>query len=138
MRDDPRPHLTTRPAWRRAVFALALCLIPGGCRTMEAKIEIKASGSLVWRALTELEAYPEWNPYFVKAHGEVRPDTKLKLTMRPEGKDPIDFEPRVLEVDEGHRLVWRGRLIMPGVFDGTHCMVIESVPGGVVGWPRGG
>ena len=99
---------------------------------MEAKIEIKASGSLVWRALTDLEAYPEWNPYFVKAHGEVRPDTKLKLTMKPEGKDPIDFEPRVLEVDEGRRLVWRGRLIMPGLFDGTHCIVIESLPDGIV------
>lgn len=132
MNDDHRTHRTTpRPALRHLLFVLGLAMTMG-CRTMEAKIEINASTSKVWRALTELEAYPEWNPYFLKAQGEVRPDTSLKLTMKPEGKDPINFAPLILEVDEGRRLVWRGRLIMPLLFDGTHCFVIEPLPDGRV------
>jgi hypothetical protein len=107
---------------------LALALLAAGCsHVMEASVDIDAGAPAVWRAVTELEAYAQWNPFFTAAHGELRPGSKLTLTMQPLGKSPDEFSPLVLDVQPGRLLVWRGRLLMPGLFDGTHQLVIEPL-----------
>lgn len=68
---------------------------------------------------------PEWNPFFTEAVGQPVKDATLEVSMQPVGKGPQSFSPKVLEVTPNRRLVWRGRLIMPGVFDGTHYFTIE-------------
>jgi len=82
--------------------------------------------------LTDVEAYPEWNPFFVEAKGDLAVDNSLDVTMQPVGKDKQSFSPKVLEIDHGRRLVWRGRLLIPWLFDGTHSFTIERVGTGSV------
>jgi hypothetical protein len=45
--------------------------------------------------------------------------------MQPVGKGAQSFSPHVLELQAGRRVVWRGRLLMPGLFDGRHVFTIE-------------
>jgi hypothetical protein len=41
----------------------------------------------------------------------------------------MTFRPRVLAVRPGVLLRWIGRLIMPGIFDGTHQFALEDLGG---------
>lgn len=100
---------------------LGLC----SCSTMRADVAIHASPERVWSILTDFGRYSEWNPFFTKAVGQPVKDASLEVSMQPVGKGAQSFSPKVLEVTPNRRLVWRGRLIMPGVFDGTHYFTIE-------------
>lgn len=43
----------------------------------------------------------------------------------------MTFRPTVTAVEEGKRLEWVGRLVLPGVFDGRHSFQVEDVGDGV-------
>lgn len=108
-----------------AVLALGLTAL--GCSSMRASVEINAPATEVWEVLADLEHYHCWNPFFVRASGSLEPGKDLALTMQPVGKGAQSFSPEVLEVVRGRRIVWRGRLVMPGLFDGKHTLVVEPL-----------
>lgn len=107
--------------------ALLASLLVGGCRSMQHEVRIRAQPAEVWAVVADIEKYEEWNPFFIKAVGELRVDEKLEVTMQPVGKGKQTFKPRVLVVDEGKQLVWRGRLGIPGLFDGRHTFTIQRI-----------
>jgi hypothetical protein len=92
---------------------------------MSADIAIDAQPSTVWRVLTDLDRYGDWNPFFTRAEGQLAPGQKLHLVMRPPGKSDTAFSPTVLEVALERHLAWRGRLGVPKLFDGEHHFRIE-------------
>jgi hypothetical protein len=92
-------------------------------------IEIDASPEATWSAVTDLAAYGEWNPFLVAASGDLRPGSRLTLTMKP-GKRTMTFRPTVLAHEPGQRLTWRGRLGLPRLFDGEHELRVEPRDGG--------
>lgn len=108
------------------IFALTSALV--GCSSsLRSQVVIHAPPERVWSVLTELEAYPEWNPFFVSAEGALVVGESLAVTMQPVGKGQQSFSPELLVLEPGRRLVWRGRLWFPGLFDGTHSFTIERV-----------
>jgi hypothetical protein len=84
----------------------------------------------VWAVASDLAQYPCWNPFFTSARGKLAPGEELALSMQPVGKSAQAFSPVVTEVEAGKRFSWRGRLVMPGLFDGTHHFVVEPLAGG--------
>ncbi|MGY1786360.1 SRPBCC family protein [Geodermatophilus sp. SYSU D00698] len=90
-------------------------------------IEIDAPPERVWAELTDLGAYPEWNPFIVRAEGDVAPGARLSLRMQPVGGRAMGFRPRLLEVAPARELRWLGRLGVPGLFDGEHVFRLEPV-----------
>ena len=113
--------------WARGVLAILLAACLGACSSMRSEVTINAPAERVWAVLADMKAYSEWNPFFVKANGNLVVGEDLDLTMLPVGKSAQDFSPTVVEVSRPTKLVWRGRLGVRGLFDGTHSFVIEPV-----------
>ena len=84
----------------------------------------------VWKTLTTLPAYGEWNPFITSASGMLAPGERLDLTIHPPGGRPMRFKPWVTAVDEHRYVEWLGRVGMPGIFDGRHSFTLTPLAGG--------
>lgn len=93
---------------------------------LKTEIEIDAPAERVWAILTDFAAYPAWNPFVVRAEGELVPNGRLAVSVRPPGGKAMRFKPRVTRFDAGKRFSWLGNVLVPGLFDGEH--QFEVVP----------
>ncbi|HEY6723297.1 MAG TPA: SRPBCC domain-containing protein [Polyangiaceae bacterium] len=109
------------------VLAGLLLALVGCSSSLQSQVVIHAPPERVWQVLTDLEAYPEWNPFFVNVEGKLVVGESLAITMQPVGKDRQSFSPELLGLEPGRKLVWRGRLWVPWLFDGTHTFSIERI-----------
>lgn len=96
-------------------------------KIIRTKIEINASADQVWQVLTDIDKYPEWNPFIKKISGNLHPGERLKVIIHPPGKKESVFKPVVLKVDKNREFCWLGHLFFPGIFDGEHRFQIESI-----------
>lgn len=71
-------------------------------------IVIDAGAERVWGVLTDFASYPEWNPMIRRASGELAPGRRLELHFEPAGQKGRDFKPKLLVVERGRELRWRG------------------------------
>ena len=99
-------------------------------KQLTSQIDIDASPERVWQVLIDLRAYPEWNPFIVRAEGEAEEGRRLRLRMQPVGARAVSLAPVVVEATSGRRLRWRGRIGLPGIFDAEHVFSLESRGGG--------
>jgi len=98
-------------------------------RSISATVDITATPEQVWDVLADLAAYPEWNPFIRSASGRLAEGAKLTLRMVPPEGRAMTFRPTVLAARPGQLLRWIGRLIVPGIFDGTHQFALEDLGG---------
>src|SRR4051812_12439775 len=61
--------------------------------------------------------------------GRLAPGERLTVTVRP-GTRTMTFRPTVLAVLDGALIRWRGRLGLPGLFDGEHELRLEPTADG--------
>ncbi len=97
---------------------------------MRTEIDIAASPETVWGVLTDASSFETWNPFIHRMEGELRVGSTLDIEVGTEGKSRMTFKPRLLRVDPGKELRWRGKLMMPGIFDGEHIFELEAIDGG--------
>jgi hypothetical protein len=95
-------------------------------------IEISAPADKVWRALSDLERYPRWNPFVRKAEGELREGSRLKVLADAPGLPNIRIKTTITRVIPGQEFRWIAHLIIPGLLDGEHIFEIESLGENVV------
>jgi hypothetical protein len=93
------------------------------------EIEIDAPTERVWSVLTDFAAYPSWNPFVVHIEGNLAPEGRLEVHLRPPGGSGMKFRPRITEFEKGRRLGWMGHLGIPGLFDGAHHFEVVALPG---------
>ena len=98
-------------------------------RTIEHTIDIPAPPATVWRVLAATDRYGAWNPFIPQLEGELRTGARLRVTLTPPGRS-MTFKPTVLAVEEDRLLRWRGRLGVPGLFDGQHEFRLTALPDG--------
>ena len=101
-------------------------------KKLRAQIDIDADAERVWQVLTDFGAYSEWNPFMTQAEGAAAVGERLAIRMQPQGGRAMTFRPTVMEAVPGKRLRWRGRLLLPGIFDGDHSFTIEPLEEGRV------
>ena len=78
-------------------------------KTVAATIQIDAPPAKVWAVLTDLSAYPRWNPLFPEAFGPIAIGSRLTLkTVQPNGRT-MTIKPKILAVEPNAELRWRAR-----------------------------
>ena len=98
-------------------------------RTVEHTIDVAAAPSRVWQVLTDTGAYPDWNPFMTRLEGPLTVGARLTVTLRL-GARTMTFRPALETIEPERLLRWRGRLGVPGLFDGTHELQLEPSPDG--------
>lgn len=131
-----------RPRRRRravlAALAAVVALLAGYAAwtnvrpyTLQASIQVNATPQRVWAVLTDQAAYPDWNPFIVSSHGQIRVGATLTNRMHDASGDTT-FTPTVLVVQPGRELRWIGKVGPGGIFDGEHTFTIRQLRPGVV------
>jgi hypothetical protein len=90
-------------------------------KELVSSIDIAAPAERVWEVLVDFAAFPAWNPFITQAEGRLEVGGRLTLRMQPVGGSAVILRPTVVEVVDGQRLRWRGRLGVPRLFDATIC-----------------
>jgi hypothetical protein len=98
-------------------------------RTMSATIQVGASPQAVWAVLTDLTRYPEWNPLFREASGEVAVGSRITLrSVHPANGRMMTIKPKITVADPDAELRWVSSL--PGIINGEHSFTLTPVDGG--------
>ena len=100
-------------------------LLLAGCTSVQTEIEIDAPAKDVREVLLNFGDYPKWNPFIVKVDGTVAQGSKVRVTVKPVGKDPLSGDTIVTSLTDT-RLAWTGSLPFPGLFRGNHEFIIED------------
>ncbi|MDD5712722.1 MAG: SRPBCC domain-containing protein [Smithellaceae bacterium] len=101
--------------------------------TIETQIEIDATAESVWSLLADFSGYSRWNPFIRSIEGRLEIGGKLNAFLKPPGTRGMRFRPVLLAAEANRELRWKGRLLLPGLFDGEHYFIINRRPdGGVV------
>jgi hypothetical protein len=82
---------------------------------------IQASPEKIWEILTDIGAYPEWDPYCVKIEGELEVGNKIKAfsTLSP-GRA---FAVKVKELVPNQKMTWQGGMPL-GLFKGVRTFTL--------------
>jgi hypothetical protein len=104
--------------------------MPGHQITTE--IDIAADPEAVWAVLTDLGAYPDWNPFVVEAEadGPLAVGAELRVRLSPPQGRAITIRPQVTELEPGQAFEWHGRIVVPGLFDGWHRFELQPAGAG--------
>jgi hypothetical protein len=104
---------------------------------LETQIEIEAPVEQVWSLLIDFPLYPRWNPFVRSIEGNLVIGQPLKIFIQPPGASGMRFRPTVLTVQPNRELRWKGKLLLPGLFDGEHYFKLEAKPGGGLTFRQG-
>ncbi|MGR9052988.1 MAG: SRPBCC family protein [Gammaproteobacteria bacterium] len=96
-------------------------------KEIKTEIEISAPADTIWRELINFDAYPTWNPFIQYITGNLSQGGHLSVLVCPPNNKDMRFNPVVRELVENKKLVWLGRLLFPGVFDGEHCFELTPL-----------
>ncbi|HYF04020.1 MAG TPA: SRPBCC domain-containing protein [Patescibacteria group bacterium] len=91
------------------------------------EIDINAPAEKVWGILQDFKKYPEWNPFIKHAEGIVLKGEFLKVHIEPPGRKGMIFQPQILKAESNRELRWKGKFLIPGLFDGEHSFVLKEV-----------
>ena len=92
---------------------------------VETQIEINASADRVWSVLMDFPSYARWNPFVRSIEGIPEVGESLNVHIQPPGSSGMRFRPTVLAVEPKQEFRWKGKLVMPGLFDGEHFFILE-------------
>ena len=95
-------------------------------------VQINASAERVWEVLTDFASMSDWNPFIRQASGVVREGAQIEVRLQPPNGRGMTFKPTLIKVEQNREFRWRGRLLIPGIFDGEHYFIIEPLQEGVV------
>ena len=96
-------------------------------RHLETSITIDAPVQTVWNVLTDLNQYPNWNPFIRKSTGAIVVGERIENEMQLPGQKPQTFRPKLLVVRPNKELRWLGSLGIPRIFDGEHYFQLEAI-----------
>ena len=96
---------------------------------ISAATEIAASPQQVWAVLTDLASYPEWNPLFREASGQLTAGARVTLkSVHPANGHLMTVKVKVLAAEPATELRWASSL--PGIITGEHSFTLTAAGNG--------
>ena len=95
-------------------------------RTIRSAIEIRAPLDVVWRVLTDFEAYPAWNPHVRRVLGKPRIGGRITIHTQPPGSRTVVMRPVILNWTPPRELRWRATFVSRRLFSGEHGFRLEE------------
>lgn len=99
-------------------------------RRIAVTTEINAPVEAVWAQLTDTATFADWNPFMPKLDGTLAEGERLEVRITPPGAKGMTFRPTVTVAEDGHKLEWLGRFLVPGLFDGRHSFTLTATADG--------
>jgi hypothetical protein len=98
-------------------------------KTVSATTQIDAPPMAVWAVLTDLGKYPEWNPLFREASGELTVGGRITLrAVQPSNGRLMTVKAKIVAADPGAELRWVANLT--GIMSGEHSFVLTALNDG--------
>jgi hypothetical protein len=104
---------------------------------LDTSVTIEASTERVWSLLMDFPSYPRWNPFVRSIEGNPSVGGSLRILVCPPGSNGMRFQPRVLVCDAKRELRWKGKLLVPGLFDGEHYFKLAPSGSGATVFEQG-
>jgi len=83
----------------------------------------------VWAVLTDLDSYPDWNPLFREASGQVAVGSRITLrSVHPANGRLRTVKPKITVADPGAELRWTSSL--PPIMSGEHSFTLSGAGDG--------
>ena len=82
---------------------------------IKTSIKIKATPEAVWSVFSKFNELKNWNTFLIKVEGDLKVGNKIKIRV-----GDMNFKPKVLIFNPNSEFKWKGKLLLPYVFDGTH------------------
>jgi hypothetical protein len=89
-------------------------------KELRTEMHILAAAEQVWDVLTDTDRYNEWNPFIKSLRGKLVEGEFIQVELQPADKKTMTIRPKIVLVKECKELRWKGRLFLPGMFDGEH------------------
>lgn len=96
-------------------------------KQINTSININAPVATVWNILVNTNDYPQWNPFIKEIKGEFGIGNKIEVQIHPPNQGMMKFKPTVLNVEKEILVRWKGKLLISGLFDGTHEFRLEKI-----------
>jgi hypothetical protein len=98
-------------------------------RVLDTYVDINAPPEHVWEVLLDFPAWKEWNPFIPSVTGTLKKGARLRITVIPSGRKPMEFNPEVFVVRPYEEILWGGSFLGV-VYRGDHAIFLEPRPGG--------
>ena len=96
---------------------------------ISATIEIAAPPQQVWAVLTDLASYPDWNPVFREASGQLTPGNRITITStQPETGHTMTVKVKVLSAEPATELRWTSSVL--GIMNSEHSFILSPISDG--------
>ena len=95
-------------------------------KELRTEIEIQATPEKVWQVISELDKYPEWNPFIHHAIGKTKIGEKVDITFKTGSKE-MTLHCMVIKVEPNRELRWKYHVGLNTLFSGEHSFVIEPI-----------
>jgi hypothetical protein len=99
-------------------------------KELRSSVDIDASPSTVWAVLTDFDSYADWNPVEISMKGEAVVGAVIEHTAQLSGRKPMTFRPTVITAIPNEELAWKGKVLLPGIFDVVHQFRLEPIANG--------
>jgi hypothetical protein len=101
-------------------------LLGAKMKELHTDIEIQASPEKVWQILTDLDKWPDWNPFITRAIGKAQLGEKVDITAGS-GPKAMVLHCTVTNAEPNRELAWKYHVGLPMLFQGEHSMSIEPL-----------
>lgn len=91
---------------------------------IEHRVGVRAPAHVIWDAISDIEAWKEWNPLYPRAHGVLRIGAQLDLDVAIPNQAVRTIRPVILDWVPNDQIHWRLSLL-GGLIKSTRYIEIE-------------